>query len=203
MGHTYRIEKKYSNGAFLNAMMKYQRDYWNSLTTLSGCIEKLTEQERQNSATEWLTTFEKKYGKAYIRKNRGAIVAALSATHSMNSEACCGANWKEALSKEAFFYHACKMYLSEFLVFYDSLNEKDRAMVESRKEFVTALQNDMAHGYISVMYDALSMLRPDLEEYRAKNESQEIFQLIKSQPALQQPFDIDKVFERLIAITSE
>lgn len=199
----YIEEKKiYPNSAFLSAIMDYQREYWNALAELSACLEKLENQEKQNDLSDWLTDLEATYGRNYIKRNRKAIISALSATHSGNCDTYCGLNWKDALSKEAFLFRACKMYLSEFLNFYERLDVNEKQKLKKRKDFVLVLLDDMEHGYIAVTYDAVSMLRPALEKHRAINDNKEIFEMLKKQPQLQRPYDLNSIISRLITITS-
>ncbi len=197
-----KAKKIYSNSAFVSAIMEYQKDYWNALAKLSCCLEKLEGQEKQNDLADWLTDFEAKHGRDYIKKYRKAMISALSAVHSRNCDTYCGIKWKDALSKEAFLFHACKMYLSEFLNFYERLDKKEKNKLRKRRDFVLVLLNDMERGYIAVTYDAVSMLRPTLEKHRAVNENKKIFQLLNNQPQLQQPYNLDSIIARLISITS-
>lgn len=196
-------KKQYSNEAIIAAIMNYQINYWNSLSELSGCIDEMTAQEKQNSSVKWLKDIKEKHGEEYLRDNRRSIVAVISAAHSMNSENMCGMKWKSAFANEKLFFHVCHPYLTEFLSFYEQLDENGKAKLKSRREFVSILLRDMERGYVGVIYDGFSTLRPHMDDFRAKRENQELYSLLMKQPELKRPFDIDPVFDYLIDITEK
>jgi hypothetical protein len=113
------------------AIMEAGLKFASLLLILEDCMKEM-EHRKDQSNSEWIKNFRKKFDKSYTIKNMDSITFIISCLSARNDLNYCKEQKKEALYQESIYRQTLEDYMQMLQHFAETLDTKEREKIEAR-----------------------------------------------------------------------
>ena len=192
---------KFSNNDYLAAIHSLQNDYYNEISKYEDII-KIEKADRKKHSSAWLDNLIDHFGKAYVVKNKNAIIANIQLLLCKRHDFYFKGVSEKLIYKEAELYGVYRKYFDMFKDYYKTLKPEDQKMLKSRKEAVDSFLSSLNDHSITQILTANSDPSLLLLAKRTENLNKKLYMYFK-EPSFLPNFDPMKAVADLQKITNQ